>query len=884
MGEVYRATDTRLGRDVALKLLPEAFASDPDRLVRFEREAKLLASLSHPNIAGLFALEDARPDEAAAPVRFLAMELVVGEELAERLKRGAIPAEEALPIARQIAEALEEAHEKGIVHRDLKPANVKVTPDGRVKVLDFGLAKAWSGDTLSGAAPELSQSPTLAHTGTAAGLILGTAAYMSPEQARGRAVDKRADVWAFGVLLFEMLTGRRLFEGETVSDTLAAVLRQEIDWLALPASTPVAIRSLLGRCLERDPKRRLRDVGEARIVLESPLVPAGAVPSDVTAWRRSGRRAWLPWAVAVAALAVAAFLALHRKPEETKPPLVQLDAQLADDIQLASLIGHRIALSPDGKRLVFVAMAGPESALYLRALDHPRITLIPDTARALQPFFSPDGHEVGFFTGSGEIRRVSLAGGASNVITTTTTDARGATWGEGGTIVFGASQEQGLFRVPASGGTPVPLTTLDAGKYERSHRWPSFLPSGQKLLFNAQAVSRSFDDSTIELLDLASGRCSPLGAVGSAPRYADGRVLFVRHGKLHAAPLDAASETLAGAHLVLGEDVQSDPRNGSAQYSVSQTGALAFVLGQGAYADRFVTWSDRSGRTLPFLDKPDRYMAPRFSPDGRRVAFQIGEIGREDIYVAPAAGGSATRLTFEERSDSVPVWSPDAQRIVYASVKAGRYVFLVQSADGSGSPEPIYEAPPRHFAIPSSWSRDGATLLFQESRTGSVFDILALDLRSGKTRSIVSTPATEVDACLSPDGRFVAYSAGTQGARQLYVRTLAEGGGQWQLSTEGGIRPSWLQNGEIVYEQPGRPLSQWISVPVRTSGSAFEAGAQRALFHGRVDSERLLRTWDVSPDGSRFALVQPVDETTEAAGVRIRMIFGWTRLLDWQAE
>jgi len=877
MGEVWQATDTRLGRSVALKLLPDAFAADPARLERFEREAKLLAALSHANVAGLFALEEVRPDGAAGPVRFLAMELVLGEDLAERLRRGPIPPEEAIEVARQIAEALEEAHEKGIVHRDLKPANVKVTPDGRVKVLDFGLAKAWSGDAASGSAPDLSQSPTLAHTGTAAGLILGTAGYMSPEQARGRGVDKRADVWAFGVVLFEMLSGKRLFEGETVSDTLAAVLRQEIDWSALPSSTPPKVRSLLRRCLEREPKKRLRDIGEARIALESPLATNATGPSkELASARLAG--AWLPWAIAAAALLAAALLALRgQMAAAPAAPLVQLDVQFAENV-VPAILGARIALSPDGRKLCFVAAAGSDTSLFLRPLDQPRAAAIPNTAQARQPFFSPDGSEIGFFTSS-EIRRVSIGGGASNTVTSVPADSRGATWGDDGAIVFVASQQEGLYRVPASGGTPAKLTTLDAAKNERSHRWPSFVPGTRKLLFNVAAASRSFDEATIELVDVDSGKRTPLGVLGAMPRYAEGRLLFVRDAKLYAAPLDLAAGRLAAAPVVVSEGVSSDPRNGTCQYAVAHSGLLAYVPGQGARRDGRFVWSDRSGRTTPFLDRVDLYLSPRISPDGRKVALQIGLLGHEDVYVASVTGGPPLRLTFGDHSDVSPVWSPDGRRIAYASVPGNAYVLLVKNADGSGEAKQVYEAPPGHLSVPTAWSPDGATLLIQESGTGSAFDVLALDLASGKTRPVVSTPMTDVDGGFSPDGRFVVYSTGTQGRTQVFVRTLTEGGGQWQLSTDGGSRPVWLKTGEILYQQHGLPVSRWMFVPVRTSAFGFEAGRPQPLFEMRVDPEPLMRVWDVSPDGRRFALVQPVGESMDVPGVRVRIVFGWTRLL-----
>jgi serine/threonine-protein kinase len=874
MGEVWRATDTRLGRSVAIKLLPDGFAADPERLARFEREARLLASLSHPNIAGLYALEEARTGGSERPIRFLAMELVPGEDLAQRLARGPLPVADAIDVARQVAEALEEAHDKNIVHRDLKPANVKLTPEGRVKVLDFGLAKAWSDDPASGSAPDLSQSPTLAQTGTAAGVILGTAPYMSPEQARGRPVDRRSDVWSFGVVLFEMLSGRRLFEGETVSDTLAAVLKSAPDWTQLPAETPAAVSRLLQRCLERDPRRRLQAIGEARIALTDGL--AGDTSAAASPAPAPRPRAVLPWLVTAGALAVAAFLATRQPAPKAEERLLQLDVQLADDLQIGSLLGHTIALSPDGARLAFVGLSGSEPALYLRTLDEPAATLLPDTARAQQPFFSPDGREVGFFAGN-ELRRVSIAGGASNLITAGA-DARGASWGQDGTIVFSASTSRALMRVSANGGTPTVLTTLDPARGERSHRWPSFLPGGRQLLTNVYGRSLTYDDAAIELVDLDSGRRRVLDATGSEPHFADGRLLFVRRGRLHAAPLDTAAGSLTSAPVVLAGGVYSDVRSGTAHYAVSQSGLVAFVQGQEPNAQRFVELRDRAGTSKPLLERPAAYVSPRFSPDGSRLALQIGDMGREDIYLASTADGALTRLTFEDQSDFSPVWSPDGARILYGSISNNLYFFSIRNADGSGTGRKVYEAHAGEISFPTAWSPDGATVLFHESARGTGLDLRALDLASGQVRVLAATQLAELDGAFSPDGRFVVYCAGNIGARQVHVRSFADGGGHWQVSSDGGLRPVWLRTGEIVYQRPGRPINEWISVPVRTGGTSFAAGAPRLLFRGRSDAEQLIRTWDASQDGTRLAVVQPIGTTPEAPGVRVRLLVGWPRL------
>ena len=574
MGEVYRATDTTLSREVAIKVLPADVAHDPERLARFEREARVLASLNHPNIAAIYGFQQ------SDGVPFLVMELVEGEDLAERLSHGPIPVDETLLIARQIAEALEAAHEKGIVHRDLKPANVKVTPDGTVKVLDFGLAKALSPEGASATA-DLSHSPTLAYTGTAAGLILGTAAYMSPEQARGQPVDKRADIWAFGVVLFEMLTGQRLFMGETVSDTLAAVLTREIDWKALPAGTPADLHRVLRRCLDRDRRNRLRDIGEARVAVGSGQF--AAAPTEVVETKPRGistRVASVGVVLAISAGALAGWMAPRAKPLEARPL-----ARFAIDTghPLLSESWHQfggLAISRDGQRLVYVAADGAVERLYQRTMDSMETRPMSGTEGASNPFFSPDAKWVGFFSGR-TLKKVSVEGGAP-VALAPAHDNRGGCWTDGDEIVFAPNAGSGLLRISAGGGSPSPLTQLDSPHRELSHRWPSVVAGASAVLFTVKTKGlQTFDDAPVEAVRLANGERTNVLTGGTGPRYSStGHLVYARAGALLAAPFDASRLAVTGPPFTALEGVSRSMGTGSAHYALSRRHA-AVVAGVG---------------------------------------------------------------------------------------------------------------------------------------------------------------------------------------------------------------------------------------------------------------------------------------------------------------
>jgi serine/threonine-protein kinase len=890
MGEVYRAADTKLGREVALKVLPAEFAADADRLARFEREARVLASLNHPGIAHLYGFEHVGDPSSRSPTHFLVMELVEGEDLAERLKRGALGVDEAVTIATRVAEALEEAHEKGIVHRDLKPANVKLTPDGRVKVLDFGLAKAWSGDAgvLSGTGG-LSQSPTLARTGTEAGLILGTAAYMAPEQARGKAVDKRADIWAFGVVLFELLTGRKLFDGETVTDVLAAVVRQEIDWSVLPVGTPAAVRRLLARCLDRDPRKRLRDVGEARLALEEaaradetlPPIP-GAAPVATSGGVRPP--AW-SLALALAAVAVAAFWAgRSARPGPTATPVSHLELGLAPAEKLGPPDRmqrpwrHAFALTPDGRRLVFAGERGGATQLYVRPLDAREAAPLAGTEGADTPFLSPDGQWVAFLA-EGQIRKVPIDGGPVETIAGIAAGDRsvsplvrakedlfGASWGEGDVIVFGRYND-GLWRVSARGGTPARLTTLAPG--ETAHRLPRVLPGGKAVLFRARGA--------LAVAPIEGGAHRVVLEPAGDARYSPtGHLVFVRDAILMAAPFDLRSLSVTGPSVALLDDVlvatgsrRPSLDTGAAQFDLARDGTLAYATG-GVYPDEptRLAWVDRAGRVEPLAAPTGNYSRPRLSPDGRRVAAAYTSQEASDaggLAVLDLARGSFGRLPGE--SSWGPVWSADGSEVLFG----GRTPLGRVAADGSRKPEPLGVS---FQAQASSVSPDGSLLatLRNSAQTGT--DIWIVPLAGGEPRPWLETSANEAWAEFSPDGKWMAYGSDVSGRNEVYVRPFPGPGSPYQVSVDGGYSPIWARSGrELFFVTRVEGVLHVLAADVATSPS-FSAGRPRLLFKGRFGTLGGPTGYDVSADGRRFLMVEDLGAPAQPA-TRLRVVLGW---------
>jgi serine/threonine-protein kinase len=874
MGEVYRATDATLGREVALKVLPAEFAADADRLARFERVAGVLSSLNHSGIAHLYGFERSTlPD--GPTVHVLVMELVEGEDLAGRLKRGPIPVDEAIAIARQVAEALEEAHEKGIVHRDLKPANVKVTPDGKVKVLDFGLAKAWSGEGPGAtSSTDLSQSPTLAHTGTAAGIILGTAAYMSPEQARGRAVDKRADIWSFGVLLFEMLTGRRLFTGETVSDVLASVLKTDPDWTALPAGLPPALPRLLRRCLARDPRERLRDIGDALPDLRDAAAPEKG--EGVAPRRRPG--AWLAWTVAALACALAAWTAWRRPaaaPSARAEGHFTLELPAEAPLVTLEVPGFSEApldVSPDGRQVVYVAPEGRGTRLYARAMADLLPRPLQGTEGARAPFFSPDGQWVGFFA-EGKLKKAPLAGGTP-VTLADAPEGCGGSWTPDGEIVFAPTDTAGLSVVSDAGGTPRPLTVLDMAGGEDAHRWPEVLPGGRAVLFTV--VSWSRETAWAAVVDVATGaRRTVQEDVGlaryvpSGPGAGTGHLVFVRGGALMAAPLDPAGKAPAGPAVALVEGVRPG------QFDVSPSGLVAYAPGSPAPVSYSLVFVDRAGRERAINDMARGYEDLHLSPDGRQVALTIEEAGEESaahVWLADTARGTLTRLTFEGLSRD-PVWAPDGRSLFFGS-KRGDSTFGLfrQALDGRAGAESLWPSPVPIWPDPQSATPDGRVLLFNTRAKDSGDDIWTLSLDADRTaKPWLATAANEYAGRLSPDGRFLAYNSDESGRTEVYVQAFPEGGGKRLVSEGGGRNAIWSRDGRRIFYREGDRV---LEVEVERS-PAFSSGKPVLLFSGRYRMSG--RDYDVSPDGAELVMMRANGDRTTP---RINVLLDWWRSLD----
>ena len=847
MGIVYRARDPRLGRDVAIKVLPRELYGDRERLARFEREARVLASLNHPHIAAIYGLEEAEGERA------LVLELVEGETLAERLERGPLPVAEAIAVARQITEALEAAHERGIVHRDLKPANVKLTPGGAVKVLDFGLARVVERCAGEGA----SQLETATAAATEAGVILGTAAYMSPQQARGEAVDERADVWAFGCLLYEILTGRRAFVAGTLSDTLAAVLRADPEWDRLPAATPAAIRRLLRRCLAKDAGQRLRHIGDARLELDEALAAEGATVTD----RGGGpRRRALAWALATAALAAAVGLAVWvwSLADSAAAPrgLTRVTVTVPADLRLDTSAGAApLALSPDGRDLVYVAHGHDGRAgLHLRRLDSFATVPIPGTEGARYPFFAPDGQSVAFFA-DGELKRVSLQGGSPVTVCAAPVVGRGGTWGTDGTIVFDPGK-RGLLRVPASGGAAQPLASGDAEMDARNLSWPHFLPDGRTLL----ATTYTEEGAVVAALSLASGHWQRLAAGSQAHYVPTGYLLFhapgVREGELQAVGFDAERLALRSEPVTVLESVFRAENGGGAYFAVSASGTLAFSLGGHA---RTLVGVDRNGRRRPLLDERRGFRFPSLAPDGRRLAVTI-DPRPSQIWVYDLERRSGIPLATEGHS-LVPLWTPDGRQLTYST--EGDVVS--RPADGSGAARRLLARDGAQY--PAAWLGDMRSLLFTDAHPVNRHDLWLLPA-DGEPRPLLATPAQEMMARLSPDERWLAYVSDESGRFEVYLRPFPDvDASRVTVSTRGGVSPVWAPDGRELFYLDG---SAMMAVPLEVEGETLRPGVPELLFTGPFETGS--PQFDVSPDGSWFVMVEA---DPEAKPTQIHLILGW---------
>ncbi len=861
MGEVYQAHDTKLGRDVAIKVLPEAVAHDAERLSRFQREAKMLAALNHPNIATIFGLEQ------SGATHYLVMELVPGDTLQQRVKRdGAVPIEEALAIAKQIAEALEAAHEKGIIHRDLKPANVKVTPEGKVKVLDFGLAKAFEGDK---AIEDMSNSPTLSRAATMQGVILGTAAYMSPEQAKGKAVDKRTDIWAFGCLLYELLTGTQTFHGEDVTDILAAVVRAEPDWTCLPATTPPSIRNLLRRCLQKDAKKRLRDAGDARIEIEEALsgtaIPEGVTPAHAQQWHLFGL-------IAVTALLLLALVGLSFVHFREAPPVVQnlsYQISLPDNDEF-----YMFQISPDGRYLAYRRRTG-NNRLFVRALDSLEEREIQGTEGVTSPFWSPDSTHIAFFA-QGKLKQVALSGGPATNIADAP-DARGGTWGSDGTIVFAPAVNGGLSRVsPSTGGPATPLKLPVADK--DSLRFPAFLPDPGRFFYvylnqggpkpDEGGLYVGFLNGTAPvriLPDITTARFVP--SPGSST---SGHLLFRRDTTLMAQPFDAAALKATGEAIPLADPVPDMGNVPYTAFSVSANGILLYLSGGSASKEREITWLDRAGKRGKSLVKLKGIDSFALSPNGTQLVYSTGNqntIG--DLWLYDVAHGTTQRFTFGPFNAQWPLWSPDSAAIVFSALPG--YELYRKATQTSAKEESlgIHGANTRA----TSWLGDGKLLAYSQTGDTTKDDLWLLPLDGDrKPKLFKQTRFIETAGQISPDGRWMVYSSDASGQFEIYIEPMPAGGGQRQISVGGGQSPVWRNDGRELYFASGNKL---MAVDVKP-GADLTFGMPHELFSGfNLITNSRQRAVYPSADGSQFLALLPAGDAPAAPPITV--------VTNWQA-
>jgi len=868
MGEVYRARDTKLGRDVAIKILPRVFTIDPDRLARFAREARMLAALNHPHIGAIYGVEDANGIPA------LVLELVEGPTLADRLASRRIPVTESLTIARQIADALDAAHEKGIIHRDLKPTNIKITPNGVVKVLDFGLAKAATGD---GSTPDLTQSPTVTVGGTGDGVILGTAAYMSPEQARGQAVDKRTDIWAFGCVLYEMVTGRAAFALDTVTDTLAAIIQRDPDWTVLPAAMPGGVQRVLSRCLEKDPKRRLRDIGDARFELDEALSGSGGVEVGKGEQTRGLSRLLASPrinAVAIGLLLVGAAFGwwAHSRPSVVEKGAVRVDITPPAGTKFVVGFG---AISPDGQFLTLVAESPSGSKLWVRTLDSQAARELPGTDGATFPFWSPDSRSLGFFA-SGKLRRIDITGGTPTDICNVPA-GRGGTWNREGFIVFNAVNDGPLLQVPSGGGAPRPLTALDVARRENSHRNPTFLPDGRHFLYFIRSDDREIQGIYVGSLERPHERIRvvPSDFSGVYSPGLDGRpgyLLWLRNGTLVAQQLDAERFIVSGEVVPVADSVrQIGGPNAFSPVSVSGEGTL--IYGSSPEPHYQLTWYAREGKSIGTVGAPDAYLDLRISPDNRRIAVvRTDRTNSGDIWLIDISRDVPSRLTFEGANLSGLTWSPDSRRIAYGKPPAPPNLF-VQDVTTAGSTERLVSS--HNTQTFPDWSPDGRLLMYAEdvndpsSTTRTDLQLLSLD-GSKTILPYLRTRFAETRGRFSPDGKWVAYTSDESGRNDVYVQSFPVGGPKLRISSTGGDFARWRQDGrELFYIAPDGTL---IAVPIQVVANSLSLGEPKPLFKmtGQVSG------YDVASDGQRILALPPADDNAEPS---MTVVVNWPMLL-----
>ncbi len=888
MGEVYLAQDTNLHRKVALKFLTEQFTQDDERLARFRREARLLASLNHPSIAAIHGLEE------SGGVRFLVLELVEGETLSQRRSRGPLPVDEALDVSRQIAEGLEAAHESGVIHRDLKPANIKITPDGTVKILDFGLAKA-----AETGGSEAANSRSLTMEATREGIVLGTAAYMSPEQARGQVVDKRTDIWSFGLLLFEMLTGKGMYADKSLTETIAAVIHQEPSLEDLPGDTPERIRDLLERCLRKDPRMRLRDMGDARITideclrgeatLEEPLVPLTPPPL---------RRRLVPWAV----VPILVILAAGFRPDVSAPE--KLVSRWEIPVGKGKLLNHffrrGVALSPDGTRLAFVSATDASwearGKVYIRSFNqwNSAVALADNSA---MPFFSPDGNWLGVITDPEDdspkkMVKHPLDGGPPITICDCPVP-NGASWSSDGTVILACRPQTGLSRVSASGGEPEQITELDRETQEVSHRLPHVLPNGKAVLFTVLRYNPHRGRSDIAVQSFETGAKKVLIEDGADARYVPtGHLVFARDATLMAASFDLASLTLTGPPIPILEGVSQaihvynqGLETRAAQFDFSDTGSLAYIAGSSYPEARFpVVWVDRSGAVEALDVEPAQYVAVRLSPDSKQALLSTNH-KTQDIWIQDLTRGARPRETFEGHNLN-PIWKPDGSGFAFSSSRTGPPNLFWKSLESTAEVEHLIPSP--HNREPGSWSPDGTKLAFvqwkAETRWGYDIWILSMD-GSGSAEPFLQESFKEFHPAFSPDGRWLAYTSDESGRYEVYVRPYPGPGSRIQISTSGGWGPAWSGDGRELFYRSVPSRKKMLAVEIEVSGSSLKPGKPAFLFEGKYMSMNPIRSYDVAPDGQRFLMIPYGGEGNQARvdayfGNKVSVIVNWFEELE----
>jgi Tol biopolymer transport system component/predicted Ser/Thr protein kinase len=846
MGEVYRARDSKLKRDVAIKVLPADVAGDRERLARFQREAEVLASLNHPHIAHVYGIEE----------NALIMELVEGEDLSQRIARGAIPIDEALPIARQIAEALEAAHEAGIVHRDLKPANVKVRPDGTVKVLDFGLAKALepgSGLRAPGFG-QIADSPTITSPAmTMRGVILGTAAYMAPEQAKGKFVDKRADIWAFGCVLFEMLTGTRAFKGDDVTDIITSVMRDTPDWNAVPAP----VRGLVKRCLEKDPRRRLRDVGDARIELEAPA------QDDAPARVRPARSVTAIVATAISGALLVGFavgyFALGGASRPADRQVSRFVINLPDGVSLPRGNSAGLALSPDDRVLAFLGTAGDTPQIYLKWLNEPEPKAVPGTDNARDLFFSPDGRWLGFFADR-QMKKISLADGTVVTIAPAQDDT-GAAWSTTGTIVFAPGYSTGLFRVSANGGDITTVTERKAAASEASHTWPDVLPDGDHVLYTIEYSGKPFEEADIGVVSLATGVTKIVLKGGAFGRYSpSGHLVYARGDRVLAVPFDTGRLEVAGEATTVATGVAGEVGRGRTYFALSRAGSLAIAHGQMQTGETQVAWVGRDGSIAPATKIRKAFNAHDVNAAGDRAIFQVTG-SDDDLWMLDLVTDVPTRLTFGTENYS-PALAPDGQRFAWTSDRDGAANLYVSSIDNPQSVERLTTSAADQFG--AQFSPDGKSLVYMQTDPKTGLDIWRVPLEgSRQPQPLVKTPFEESVPMVSPDGRWLAFASNETGRIELYVQPFPQPGPKRQITGGRGVQLNTELRGaapqrSIRWSRDGRELFYWdgdwlMSLPM-APGLGNSSGPAKRVFElaGVTD-------YDAAPDGRRFLVVRAVE-------------------------